>query len=487
MKKAELVFIPSLGIGHLVSMVEIAKLLVDRDHRLYITVLIMKQSFDPKVAAYTESLNLNASSCAEHIQFIDLPEYVLNQETNPMIFLSLYIESQKPHVKEAVTNLKQSRSGSNSLQLAGFVIDLFCATMVDVANEFGVPTYVFFTASAGFLSLVLHLQTLRDEHNQDTSELFKDSDDKLVVPSFVNPLPARAIMLSKDGASLILDCARRWKETKGIIVNTFMELESYAILSISNAKNTPPVYPVGPILNLKSDDSHVGSSGSDDQRIDDIMKWLDNQPPLSVVFLCFGSMGSLDDNQVREIAQALDRGGFRFLWSLRRPPPKGKIALPTNYENLEEVLPEGFLDRTAGIGKVIGWAPQVAILSHPAIGGFVSHCGWNSILESLWFGVPIAAWPLYAEQQLNAFEMVKELNLAVEIMLDSRRDFMIDNQINVASKDVENGIRQLMESDNLIRKRVKEMTERSRMALMDGGSSHFSLGQLIDDVIDNMP
>ena len=100
--------------------------------------------------------------------------------------------------------------------------------------------------------------------------------------------------------------------------------------------------------------------------------------------------------------------------------------------------------------------------------------------------MPIAAWPLYAEQQLNAFEMVKELNLAMEIILDSRRDFMIDNQINVASKDVENGIRQLMESDNLIRKRVKEMTE-SRMALMDGGSSHFSLGQLIDDVIDNMP
>lgn len=478
MKKAELVFVPAPGRGHFVSMLEIAKLLLSRDDRLCITVLIMRPPIYSKWAAYIESLN--DSSYTERIQFIDLPQTSFKQATDPMVFISSFIESQKPHVKEAATKLKESRSGSNSPRLAGFVVDMFCSSMVDVANGFGVPTYLFFPSSASFLSLMLHLQTLRDEQKQDITE-FKDSDAELVLSSFVNPIPARVlpgVVFDREGGTLILDYTRRWRETKGVIVNTFLELESYAIHSFSDATNTPPVYPVGPILNLNGEESHVGSG---DQR-SDIMKWLEDQPQSSVVFLCFGSRGGFGDNQVREIAKALERGGFPFLWSLRRPPPKGKLAFPTEHENLEEVLPEGFLDRTARIGKVIGWAPQVAILSHPAIGGFVSHCGWNSILESLWFGVPIATWPLYAEQQFNAFEMVKEMELAAEIMLDYRTEYT-DNQIIATSEEIERGIKQLMENDSKIRKNVKEMTEKSRKALMDGGSSHFSLGRIIDDVI----
>ena len=324
MKKAELVFVPSPGMGHLVSILEIAKLLVARDDRLCITVLIMRLSIDSKLAAYIESLD--DSSYTECIQFIDLPQTSFKQDTNPMVFASSFIESQKPHVKEAVTKLKESRSGSNSPRLAGFVVDMFCSSMVDVANDFGVPSYLFFPSSASFLSLMLHLQTLRDEQKQDITE-FKDSDAELVLSSFVNPIPARVlpgVVLDREGGTLILDYARRWRETKGIIVNSFLELESYAIHSFSDATNTPPVYPVGPILNLNGEDSHVGSG---DQR-SDIIKWLDDQTQSSVVFLCFGSRGGFGDNQVKEIAKALERGGFPFLWSLRRPPPKGKLAFP---------------------------------------------------------------------------------------------------------------------------------------------------------------
>ncbi|KAF2319836.1 hypothetical protein GH714_019529 [Hevea brasiliensis] len=198
------------------------------------------------------------------------------------------------------------------------------------------------------------------------------------------------------------------------------------------------------------------------------MQWLDDQPVASVVFLCFGSMGSFGEDQLKEIACALEHSGHRFLWSVRRPPPPGKQAFPTDYEDPQEVLPEGFLERTAAVGKVIGWAPQVAILAHPAIGGFVSHCGWNSVLESIWFGVPIATWPIYAEQQFNAFEMVIELGLAVEIKMDySKESGMIVN-----CDEIERGIRCLMENDSEKRKKVKEMSEKSRMALIEGGSSY---------------
>ncbi|PWA74165.1 UDP-glycosyltransferase 71E1 [Artemisia annua] len=179
----------------------------------------------------------------------------------------------------------------------------------------------------------------------------------------------------------------------------------------------PPVSVVGPILNIRNitenSTTHV-----------EIMTWLSNQPESSVAFLCFGSMGCFDKQQVNEIAVAIERSGHRFLWSLRCPLVKEKswivpIGHPQEYENLNEFLPEGFLERTSSMGKIIGWAPQMEVLSHSSIGGFFSHCGWNSVLESIWCGVPIAAWPLYAEQQLNAFQLVVDMGIAAPIGIDS--------------------------------------------------------------------
>lgn len=117
----------------------------------------------------------------------------------------------------------------------------------------------------------------------------------------------------------------------------------------------------------------------------------------------------------------------------------------------------------------------MTILSHPAIGGFVSHCGWNSILESLWFGVPIATWPVYAEQQMNAFEMVKELELAVELRLDYREGSKV-----VMAEELETALRRLMNDDDEVRSRVKLMGEKCRTVLMENGSSHEALNSLIE-------
>ncbi|XVF20971.1 hypothetical protein REPUB_Repub12eG0050100 [Reevesia pubescens] len=198
-------------------------------------------------------------------------------------------------------------------------------------------------------------------------------------------------------------------------------------------------------------------------------------------------MGSFNEDQVKEIACALEQCGHRFLWSLRQPPEptKGMLPSPTDYDNVAKVLPEGFLDRTARIGKIIGWAPQVAILGHPAIGGFVSHCGWNSTLESIWSGVPIATWPLYAEQQLNAFQLVTTLGLAVEIKMDYHKK---DDEVEIVSAEkIERGIRCLMEQDSDVRKKVKEMSDKNRKALMKGGSSQSTFCRFINDVMHNMP
>ncbi|KAJ6426150.1 hypothetical protein OIU84_026685 [Salix udensis] len=210
-----------------------------------------------------------------------------------------------------------------------------------------------------------------------------------------------------------------------------------------------------------------------------MVEWLDDQPPSSVMFLCFGSNGSFREKQ-RIV-------GHRFLWSLRKPPPAGKWEPPSDYADFQEILPKEFLNRTAKIGKVIGWAPQVDILAHKAIGMFASHCGWNSILESIRFGVPIVAWPLYAEQQFNAFQMVIELGLAVEIKMDYRKNFHGDNEIIVSADDIMKAIKHVMEGGEEIRKKVKELSGISEKSVMADGRSYSSLGRLVDDIIDNHP
>ncbi|KAF5950262.1 hypothetical protein HYC85_012255 [Camellia sinensis] len=481
MSKAQLVFIPSPAIGHLASTVEMAKLLVGRDDRLSITVLIMKLPFDNK-GTTTQSLS------SDRIRFLDLFHDTSstadpNSKTPDSLFYD-YIENHKTSVRDVVSEIVSKSESESETEctprLAGFVIDMFCTCMIDVANEFGVPTYVFFTSSAGFLGLMFHIDT----HQQDITEL-KDSDAELNVPAYANPVPAKvlpSVLFDKEvGFTMFLNITKRCRETEGLIVNTFTELELHALKSLQDDHTIPKIYPVGPVLNLKGGSPNEAQNSQSEA---DIMRWLDDQDPSSVVFLCFGSMGSFDGDQVKEIARALESCGHRFLWSLRQPPPKGKIGLPKEYENPTDVLPEGFLDRTAVIGKVIGWAPQVAVLSHRAVGGFVSHCGWNSTLESLWCGVPVATWPMYAEQQMNAFQLVREFGMAVEIKMDYRKDFgMKEMPVMVTAEEISSGIRQLMDGSDEMKHKVKKMSEKSRVAVTEGGSSYNSLGCFIEDVI----
>ncbi|KAL2237204.1 anthocyanidin 3-O-glucosyltransferase 2-like [Sesamum indicum] len=471
-KNAELIFVPSPGLSHLVSTMEMAKLLLDRDGRLSITVLIMKLPTDRAVDSYTKNISSDS-----RLRFINLP--TLDDTSLSKMFD--FIDNQITHIRDIVSNLIKQPCLSGS-QVAGLVLDMFCTKLIEVADELNLPAYAFFTSGAAALGLSYHLVSLVFEQNEDLTK-YKSSDVELSVPCFSNPVPAKVLPPGAlDGSpmsTILLSCFKRLTETKGIMVNTFYELESYAIESLLADSKKPKVYPVGPIMKSISDQSFD----------EDIKKWLDDQPENSVVFLCFGTMGSFEEAQVKEIALALENSSSRFLWSLRKPGQKGVMQLPTEYEDFNEVLPEGFLERTEGVGKVIGWAPQVAVLSHQAVGGFVSHCGWNSTLESVSFGVPMATFPLYAEQQLNAFQLVKELGMAEAIRIDYKKDIGGENPPEIVrAEEIEAAIRGLMvaESGSGVRQKVKEMKNKSRMALMEGGSSYNAQNVFIEDVIRNI-
>ncbi|CAK7345132.1 unnamed protein product [Dovyalis caffra] len=467
MKKAQLVLVPSPGIGHLVSTIEFAKLLLDQDDSFLITVLVIKAPYALDIDTFNQSL----TTVDARIKYITLPQVTppdLDPFRSPENFISLSLELHKPHVKEAILNHVMS---NKSVPIVGLVVDVFCTSMIDVANELGIPSYVYFTSSAGFLGLMLYLPTRLDQVGIE----FKETDPDLIVPSFVNPVPARvmpSVLFNKDGGYICFENhGRRFREAKGIIVNTFTELESHAVSSFLGG-DTPPVYTLGPLLNVNGQ----SLKGSNSNRQVKIMEWLDDQPEKSVVFLCFGSVGRFSEAQVKETALGLEQSGHRFLWSIRKPPPEGQFALPGDYENYEEVLPNGFMERTKNIGMICGWAPQIQVLAHKAIGGFVSHCGWNSILESLWYGVPIITWPMYAEQQLNAFQMVNDLGLAVEMTLD----YSLFSEELVSADKIAKSVKYVMEEDSEVRNKVQEMSETSKKVVMEGGSSYAAFGDLIN-------
>nr|XP_043613144.1 UDP-glycosyltransferase 71E1-like [Erigeron canadensis] len=461
---SELVFVPYPGSGHLPQTIELAKLLIHLNRRLSVTIIIMNLPLQEKHETLESSSRL---------RFINIPcEEPAKDLISGTTFLSAFIEHHKTHVQNIVN---QCITNPSSVKLVGFVVDMFCVAMIDVANEFKVPTYIYFTSSAATLGQIFYLQAKRDVEEYDVTEL-KNSRSDLLIPSYVNPVPTRVIPLvvfDKGGSKIYLDLAIRYREAKGIIVNTFQELEVQGIEALlSSYTNIPPIFQVGPIIN------HNNPS-KDGKTEELIITWLNDQPESSVVFLCFGSMGSFNEKQVKEIAVALERSGHRFLWSLRRPPlTSGFMEDLEEYENLDEVLPEGFLERTSSMGKVIGWAPQMAILSHPSVGGFVSHCGWNSILESIWCGVPIAAWPIYAEQQINAFQLVVDLGLAAEIKIDYQKE------MNVTAEEIVKGMHKLM-NDEELRRKVKEMKDKSRLTVSKGGYSNTSIEDFLGHLMIN--
>ncbi|XP_031287593.1 flavonol 3-O-glucosyltransferase UGT89B1-like [Pistacia vera] len=176
----------------------------------------------------------------------------------------------------------------------------------------------------------------------------------------------------------------------GIILNTSTHLDGIYIEHLKNQVGHNRVWAVGPLM-LPKDDDTAG----------DLMTWLGAPEDGSVVYVCFGSRGMLTKKQTNELAAGLEKSGVNFIWCVKLQNEK-HVARDCGD------IPEGFEDRVAGRGYIIkGWAPQVEILRHRAVGVFLTHCGWNSTLEGIAGGVLMLTWPMRAEQFLNARLLVE--------------------------------------------------------------------------------
>jgi hypothetical protein len=463
-----IVLYPTPAIGHLISMVELAKLILTHNPSLTVHILIAPQPYN---AGSTAPYIAAVSATTPSITFHNLPNVELPPTSSPnhetLTFELLRLNN--PNLHQSLLSI------SKGYAIHALIMDFFCSHALSVATNLNIPGYYFFTSGACCLAYFLYLSTL----HRSTTKSFKDLDTYLdipglpLMPSSDSPKP----VLDRDDEAYkcFLDCSFSMAKSAGIIVNTFESLEPRVIKAISDGLcvrdgPTPPIFCVGPLIasSNKRDDPATPAS---------CLRWLDLQPSRSVVFLCFGSLVLFSMEQLKEIAIGLERSGLRFLWVVRNPPTQDhSLAVKAQPEpDLDLLLPGGFLERTKERGLVVkSWAPQVAVLNHESVGGFVTHCGWNSVLEAVCAGVPMVAWPLYAEQRLNRVILVEEIGIALP-MKESESGF-------VSTAEVEKQVRELMEPESdegrSIRERILSMKNEAKAALCEGGSSCMALAKL---------
>ncbi|XP_047977384.1 7-deoxyloganetic acid glucosyltransferase-like isoform X2 [Salvia hispanica] len=273
------------------------------------------------------------------------------------------------------------------------------------------------------------------------------------------PSLCRGIDLEDPEIKLLLKQAHLMPLSQGIILNTFHQLDSSLLSHMF--KLFPNIYAIGPLHTLLQTQTSQNTSSSILPEDRSCISWLDKQPSKSVVYVSIGSLALMTKDQFLEFWYGLVNSGSRFLL-VQRP---GSVA------GLDDGIPEELLEGAGGRGCVVSWAPQQEVLDHRAVGGFLTHCGWNSILESVVAGKPMICWPHHFDQQVNS----RYVGEVWKVGLD-----MKDSCDRVV---VEKMVREVMElRKNEFLERARQQSEAARSSVGEGGSSAKDLDRLIDDI-----
>ncbi|KAJ4891796.1 UDP-glycosyltransferase 86A1 [Raphanus sativus] len=250
------------------------------------------------------------------------------------------------------------------------------------------------------------------------------------------------------------------KKADFVLCNTVQELEPG---SISALQANQPVYAIGPVF---STESVVPTSLWAES---DCTEWLKGRPTGSVLYVSFGSYAHVGKKEIMEIAHGLLLSGLSFIWVLRPDIVSSDV---------QNFLPTGFMDRAQSRGIVVQWCCQMAVMSNPVIGGFLTHCGWNSILEGIWCGLPLLCYPLLNDQFTNR-------KLVVD---DWRTGINLCEKKMVTRDEVSVNIKRFMNEGTLseLRSNVEKVNRRIKDAVTTVGSSEVNFKSFVGEVQDRI-
>ncbi|CAJ1941192.1 unnamed protein product [Sphenostylis stenocarpa] len=456
----KLYFIHFLAAGHMIPLCDIATLFASRRHHVTLittpsNALTLRKSIPSHPflrlhTVYFPSQEVGLPDGVENISFVtntDNLAKVLDATAMLQSPIENFVEENPPDC---------------------IVADFLFPWVHDLANKLNIPR-LGFNGFSLFAICAIHSSK---------------SSDSLLIPTLPHPITLKATP-PKELTEFLDKMMETMLKSYGLIVNNFAELDGEEYIRYYEKTTGRKAWHLGPASLISRTPQEKAERGMESVvSMQECVSWLDSKPEKSVVYICFGSLCHFPDKQLYEIACGMEASGHGFIWVV--PEKKGKEN--ESEEEKEKWLPKGFEERNVEKGMVIrGWAPQLLILNHRAVGAFVTHCGWNSTVEAVSAGVPMITWPVHGEQFYNEKLISDVRGIGVEVGAAEWTSIGFgERQTVVCRESIEKCVRRMIDGGDEaqeIRRRAQEFGEKAREAVGEGGSSHKNLTALIDDLI----
>ncbi|KAJ3694182.1 hypothetical protein LUZ60_009662 [Juncus effusus] len=466
--KPHFVLVPLAAQGHFIPMVDMAHLLAERGARISLVTSPANAARIKPIIDRVKELNLP-------IQFIELAfpsskfglpegcesaELVLSAELLRSFFDAIYALAEP--LDCFLENL-DSRPDC-------MITDMCNGWTGPVARKFGVRRVVFHGPCCFYISA---------SHNLEIHKVFdhiSDDNEAVTVPDFpvnlvVNKAQTPGFLNNPGYEDIRRIVLEEESSADGVVINTFDELERPFIEHYEKVIKKR-VWAIGPVC-LYNKDMNMKATRGNKEAADrlQVLKWLDSREADSVLYVNFGSFVYTNALQLIEIGSGLEASNKPFILVIKKTEMTDEV---------KQWLSEGFEERTKDRGIVlVGWAPQMVILSHPAVGGFMTHCGWNSIIEAICTGVPMITWPHFVDQFVNENFVVDILKIGIS--LGVKTPYIAGPDVIVQKDGVESAVLTLMNKgeEGEKKRRVKDFAEKAKKAMEDGGSSDVNMTDMI--------
>ncbi|WOK97590.1 hypothetical protein Cni_G06298 [Canna indica] len=471
-KKPHFVLVPLFAQGHMIPMIDLARLLALRG---VLVTVVTTPANTARFKAIVDRANV-AGLLIRFAEFrfpsteVGLPEGCENADLiSSLDQLTNFFDALSMLREPLLRYLREVKPDPSCL-----VSDSCMPWTVHVARELGVPRFVFHGPSCFFLLASRNASRVKPA----------DPFETIIVPDFPHELEvvkAQALRFFEfPGWKKLFDEVAEAEETAdGLVINTFKELEAVYLESYSKALDKK-IWAVGPVCLANKDASDKllrGNKTSVDDKY--ILSWLDARNPNSVIYVSFGTIARNSFSHLLEVGLGLEAANQAFIWVIK----EAELTPPV------QTWLEEFEERTRAMGLIVrGWAPQVLILSHPSVGGFMTHSGWNSTLEAVAAGLPMVTWPHLSDQFLNEKFVVEVLRTGVAVKPRMPAVYITQECEGLITREhVEAAVRKVMkggEEGEERRKRAKELGEKAKRAMEEGGSSNESLTLIIQHVLE---